>query len=92
MPNRQDVYDAIDSERDYQIKKWGDLDQSNTVGDFICYMQNYLDRARKENNPAKPTESIRLIRQVTSLGVACMERHGAPLNLSEPHMHPTTNK
>ncbi len=89
MPNRTEVYEAIDSERDYQISKWGTLDDRNNIADFIAYMQNYLDRARAANNPDSPAESIRLIRQVSALGVACMEKFGAPLHVAKSSGNPT---
>lgn len=37
--NRPDVFVALDGEREYQCKKWGDTDAHNNVGDFILYME-----------------------------------------------------
>ena len=74
--NRQDVYRNIDIERSYQDSIWGTLDEVNSVGDFLCYMKRFLDKAMQENNPEHPFHSLDNIRKITALGVACMEAHG----------------
>lgn len=79
MPiNRQEVYDAINTERNYQCEKWGYLDSVNSVGDFLAYMKRYLDMAFVEVNPKAQYKVLELVRKITALGVACMEKHGAP--------------
>lgn len=84
--SREDVYEAVDSERDYQAIRWGD-DQETEVNSFILYMEHHLQRAREiastvkngGNYPGATGESsLDAIRKVTALGVACMERNGAP--------------
>lgn len=85
MSDRDLVFKAIGNERDYQERIWGDLDETNSVGDFILYMQRYLDRARdayknKETfGDPKQVEAVKAILKVTTLGVAALERHGAIL-------------
>ena len=83
---RKDVYAAIDSERDYQRKRWGD-DHETVVNSFILYMGHHLQRAREvastckdgNNYPGATGESsLDYIRKVVALGVACMEQNGAP--------------
>ena len=83
---REDVYKAIDGERSYQVKRWGD-DQETQINSFILYMEHHLQRAReiasteKDGNNyfgAMGQNSLDCIRKVTALGVACMEKNGAP--------------
>lgn len=77
---RQEVYQVIDSERNYQDTKWGGLahDSSHTVGDFIIYMEHYLNKAKKEYSTALYTDEPALeeLRKVTALGVALGEIFG----------------
>lgn len=75
---RKHVYKLIDSEREYQLDKWGD-DRNESIGNFLTYMQVYLDRAKVALTDAQGDEAaLNVIRKVTTLGVACMERFGAP--------------
>jgi len=83
---REDVYAAVDGERTYQKSKWGE-DQETEINSFILYMEHHLQRAREiastavdGNNffGAKGPNSLDCIRKVVALGVACMERNGAP--------------
>ena len=84
---REDVYKAIDGERSYQVKRWGD-DQETEINSFILYMEHHLTRARElastqvdGNNyfGATGKTSLDCVRKVVALGVACMEKNGAPL-------------
>lgn len=84
MTNRNDVYAAIDSERDYQeMRKQRDQGQQfHSVEEFILYMEYYLQETRKIASTvwgpeAKPA-TLEFLRKVVALGVACMEVHGAP--------------
>lgn len=83
---RTDVYAAIDSERDYQDKKWGGQphDVAHSLGDWITYMQHHLNRAT-EALSTQTTEhnALAAVRKVTALGVACMEQIGAPIRREE---------
>lgn len=84
MPNeeevkkRQDVFDAIDRERDYQDAKWGGLsERPRTVAEWLLIMQGELDEAitgwQKSSGDEKALEEIL---QVISVGVACLTQHG----------------
>jgi hypothetical protein len=71
---------VIDSERDYQDRKWGlgkkDLRE---VATWLTYMRDYLAEAERlvsRNTPE--TVALDAIRKVTVLGMSCMEEHGAP--------------
>lgn len=84
MTNRNDVYAALDSERDYQeMRKQRDDGQPfHSVEEFLLYMEDYLHEARSVASrtwgpDAKP-KTLEVLRKVVALGVACMEIHGAP--------------
>lgn len=82
MPTRAKVYTAIDSERDYQDKKWGEMDAANplTVGEFVLLLEQYAAEARAVwSREFKPnTETVDIVRKVAGIAVNCMEQHGAP--------------
>jgi hypothetical protein len=43
---REGFFDLIKSERNYQIKKWGDeFDKKNTPNDWISYIVQYTGKA-----------------------------------------------
>jgi hypothetical protein len=75
---RRDVYAAIDSERDYQVKKWGTNEQRpKQVGAWLTLMRAILFRA--ENAWAfvdGDYEALEEVRKLTAVGVSCMEQHG----------------
>jgi len=81
---RPEVYAAIDSERDYQIKRWGYRQCNNHfeeadhgVCDYIVYMHHYLDLAiEKASTEAGNDAALEMLRKVVTLGVACFEHNG----------------
>lgn len=78
---RSEVYDAIDSERDYQLVRWGikGEDAKHSVGDFLTYMDDYLNEAKhRASREDGNSGALEVLRKVVALGVACMEQHGAP--------------
>ncbi len=75
---REEVYKIIDSERFYQDSKWLELDQINNVGDFMIYMQKYLNEAMLYNNPITPDQSLDALRKVVAIGIGCFEKFGVP--------------
>lgn len=89
---RENVYRAIDSERDYQIAmaKNAHGDPSNDgkkhLEEFVLYMEDYLQEARKQLSrtwgPDAYKDALNTIRKVVAIGVSAMEVHGAPLRMS----------
>ena len=86
MANRKEVYEAIDSERDYQDTRWNeDTTVSKNVHsfeDWIMYMEDYIAEAkhllsRTPRQDADP-KVCHIMRKVLALGVSSMEQHGAP--------------
>ncbi len=74
-----DVLQAIKSERDYQGKKWPG--HSHTTAEWVMIMRKCLKDAEHawHAGHGNDNEVLNEIRQVTAVGVAAMEEHGAPL-------------
>ncbi len=82
MATRAEVYEALDGERAFQVKKWG-ADREG-VGAFLVYMEEYLAKARRALTENEGTKlALHELRKVTALGVACLEQHGAPPRMGQ---------
>ncbi len=82
MTSREEVFKAIDSERDYQNKVWprGQEPEFST-GEEILLIEEYARRAREAWTGEKQGaefETLNAIRKVAGIAVRCMEKHGAP--------------
>lgn len=90
MATRQEVYTAIDGERDYQDAKWGTTlsgdrpanelqpGGTRTVDEFALYIVGYAHKLLDNASTfAVDKDKLEIIRKITALGVACMEQHGA---------------
>lgn len=86
VTSRTEVYAALDSERDYQDKRWGDTLSDNrpgsgerTLDEFALYIAAYATELVKVAGTTSDTaEKLNFVRKVGGLAVACMEQHGAP--------------
>ena len=86
MPDRKDVYELIDGEREYQEALWGETLSGNRPGDgersideFSLYLVGYADDLLKSaSHFSSSHEKLSIIRKLAALAVACMEQHGAP--------------
>ena len=74
MATFNEVGQAIMSERAYQDETWTDLDKENQPDDFITYIEKYVKQLREA--PADQKQDF--FRKVAALGVAAMEKFGAP--------------
>jgi hypothetical protein len=89
---RKLVYKAIDSERDYQDKKWGHTlsggrpgHGERSVDEFVTYIVGYTnDLLVNAAHFAKTEDKLHIVRKIAGLCVACMEQHGAPLRDKYP--------
>jgi hypothetical protein len=89
MATRQEVYLAIDSERDYQDRVWVEnsgkaVDQPvRTVAEELLMLEDYVVRARTAwTNAPRATEveiTTDIIRKCAGICVRAMQNHGAPL-------------
>ncbi len=88
MLRRNEVFDAIHSERAYQDAGKGNaLRHENmpamTPGEYILCMERCLNAARETwYRPDGGVKCLEDVRKVTALGVAMMELYGAPQRAS----------
>ncbi len=83
MTTREEVYKAIDGERDYQDSLWStDEGFANplVIGEFLILLDVYLRKAQEEwtVEPKPEVNSINTVRKIAGIAVHCMEQHGAP--------------
>lgn len=75
MTNRQQVYEAVSRERDYQDRKWGE--RGHTVGNFLLILEGELEEAKQAwRKGVGDTTALQELLQVVAVGVACLEAHG----------------
>jgi hypothetical protein len=83
MATRQEVYNVIDGERDYQDAQRPDRFTESVLpvsGELLC-IRTYLGYADNSytNNPGEaPIETLEHIRKIAAMCVRAMEHHGAP--------------
>lgn len=85
--SREQVYRAIDGERDYQDRLPPSRTDSRslTVGDSITMLQHYQNEAVAAwTNNAGDEPSLHVIRKIAGICVRCMEEHGAPPRVRVP--------
>ncbi len=87
--SRTEVYEALDSERDYQenlAKQAGTPAgevRPHSLEEFAYYIERYMRVLNEELSTVwtpdrKPTKAaLNTLRKITALGVAAMEQHGA---------------
>jgi hypothetical protein len=84
---RYEVYDAIDSERDYQESRWsgsasGPDPRAHELDAWVAYIAAYtarlLDKSAGWDTPEEKIEVLNFVRKVAALCVVAMEYHGAP--------------
>ena len=84
--DRASVYQAVDSERDYQdqfVLPERRYYQTHTLGEFILMLNQYAAQAMQKwthhTDAIDDTpESLHEVRKIAALAVRCMEQHGAP--------------
>ena len=85
MPSRNEVYAAVDSEREYQeyvvdpsLSEQESFDKHSLPGELVL-MKLYLDRATNlwAGRPTNET-ALDCVRKIAGIAVRCMEHHGAP--------------
>lgn len=77
MTDRSKVYEAIDSERDYQDQFWGaGHDDNNNIADFLIYIEQYVNKAKEIYTSTHQEKVVHELRKIAALTVACMEYHG----------------
>lgn len=83
MASREEVYKAIDSERDYQDAQRPDRFTEPVLpisGELLC-IQEYLNRTNityVTSAGETPLECLNGLRKIAAMCVRAMEHHGAP--------------
>lgn len=76
---REQVYDVLNGERDYQDWKWDTSKRTKPTESYMLYMKAYLDEAiQKISHEAGDFNALDILRKVVALGVACFEDNGVP--------------
>lgn len=83
--DRNRVYEAVDSERNFQDRKWGTVEQHpHEVGGWLTLMRKLLTDAETAWATSNGDHTAMIeIRKVLAVGVACAEQHGMPFR--SPH-------
>jgi len=80
MATRDQVYKAIDEERDYQdrLPEVRTDGSEHTVGDYIVMLNHYMQEMNREwtMNPGDG-RALDVMRKIAGIAVHCMEDHGA---------------
>jgi len=78
---RQEVYEAIYSEINYQDEIWKD-EPKHSITDYCVYIEDYLNEAKhlltREPTPIANEKAKHIVRKMAALCVACGEDHGMP--------------
>jgi hypothetical protein len=86
VAKRDEVYQAINTERSYQDSRWGDTlsggrpgNGERSVDEFALYIIGYAnDLLVNASHFGDQGDKLDIIRKIGGLTVACMEQHGAP--------------
>lgn len=86
ITTREDVYSAINSERDYQDNiieadptRCAVNEVDHTVGDYIVMLTTYVREAQEAwTRNGGSEKALHSVRKVAGIAVHCMEDHGAP--------------
>ena len=78
ISNIEDVFAAIEREREYQDDKWGIVfNNPHEVAGWLLIMQSELNEAKESwVHSSGNEEALKEILQVISVGVACLQQHG----------------
>lgn len=82
MATREEVFEAINSERDYQDSLWSEEGHRNPllIGEFLVLLSVYIRKAQEEwtVEPKPEINSLNTVRKIAGIAVNCMEQNGAP--------------
>jgi hypothetical protein len=74
--DRVKVYEAIDSERDYQAQKWGE--KPHSPEEWFLFIEDYVSEAKHilSRELYGYPKAMEIMRKVGGMAVAAMEQHG----------------
>ncbi len=92
VQDRSEVFGVLMRERTYQRLRWGVrqrdgsmVEQAHSVGDFLVYIQHYLNAAIRNMSMTSGSEAAMAdVRKIAALCVACAEQHGIPERTAGP--------
>jgi hypothetical protein len=81
---REQVYKAIDTEREYQNMMWNESTTASkgqhSPEEWYMYMEDYINQAKhilsRENVQSSYPKAMDIMRKVASMAVCAMEQHG----------------
>lgn len=83
--NKEEVFNRVGGELDYQDVKWNNgerpdrvPDSDKPVSEWINYIEYHLERAKYKVYNLNKEEALDEIRKVTALGTRCLMVHGCP--------------
>ena len=90
---RKDVYDRLDTERDYQDLRWstrrtadGTPDEEKPPAEWINYMEYHLSKAKDAVYHLQTDDALAEVRKVAALAVRCLELYGCPERMILPNL------
>ena len=77
MANKQEVFQAICKERDYQDEKWGPVpEHAHDIPSWLLIMRKKIEDAENAWMKISEEEAMRHLLQTTAVGFAAMEQLG----------------
>jgi hypothetical protein len=82
---RQEIYNKINVERDYQDLRWsprrkknGTPDEQKPPAEWLNYIEFHLSKAKENVYLLNDEDALAEVRKVAALAVRCLEIHGCP--------------
>jgi hypothetical protein len=82
---RKEVYNRIDTERQYQDLRWsprreknGTPDEEKPISEWVNYLEWHLSKAKEKIYFLEDKEALAEVRKVAALAVRCLEIHSCP--------------
>lgn len=82
---REEIYDRLDTERQYQDLRWtprreknNTPDESKPPAEWINYIEYHITRAKESVYLLNEQDALHEVRKVAALAIRCMELHGCP--------------
>lgn len=76
---RQEVFDMLNKEREYQEAKWGTIEERpHSIPGYLLIMRKELEEAESgwmKNAPGRDS-ALQEILQVAAVAIAALEQHG----------------
>jgi hypothetical protein len=81
MASRQEIFDAIKQERDYQLRRWGTRklsgfqDADHSVTEFATFVRDYAEEACHRESREVNGAGLEALFKAMVLCFACFEQH-----------------